>query len=135
MRTPPILAADGGTTARQILDTAGQIAGVILVLELTVAVALFAALMVALWFAVRWVRFNVTPLFDLYGAQAEDALAIATRSTDRVTRGVAEFYSQSERFKAAILGFVVGPTTARELLRPSAERTPAPPPGQPTPGA
>jgi hypothetical protein len=132
MTPTPILAADGWATARQILDTAGQIAGVILVLELTVAVALLAALMVALWFGVRWVRFNVTPLLDLYGAQAEDALAIATRSTDQVTRGVVEFHSQSERVKATILGFILGPTTARNLLRPTPE--PAPP-NPPTPGA
>ena len=131
MTPTPILAADGWATARQILDTAGQIAGVILVLELTVAVALLAALMVALWFGVRWVRFNVTPLLDLYGAQAEDALAIATRSTDQVTRGVVEFHSQSERVKATILGFILGPTTARNLLRPTPE--PAPP-NPPTPG-
>jgi len=134
MTPTPILAADGWATARQILDTAGQIAGVILVLELTVAVALFAALMVALWFGVRWVRFNLTPLLDLYGAQAEDALAIATRSTDQVTRGVVEFHSQSERVKATILGFILGPTTARNLLRPTPERAPAPP-NPPIPGA
>jgi hypothetical protein len=132
MRTPLLLAADGWTTARQILDTAGQIAGVILVLELTVAVALVAALTVAIWFAVRWVRFNVTPLLDLYGAQAEDALAIATRSTDQVTRGVAEFHSQSERVKATILSLVFGTTTARNLLRPTSGRPPTPPPA---PGA
>jgi len=130
MTPTPILAADGWATARQILDTAGEIAGVILVLELTVAVASFAALMVAIWFAVRWVRFNVTPLIDLYGAQAEDALAIATRSTDQVTRGVVEFHSQSERVKATVLGFLFGPTTARNLLRPTpgrAQTTPPPP--------
>ena len=127
----PFVLADGGATARQILDTAGEIAGVILVLELTVAVALLAALMIALWFAVRWVRFNLTPLLDLYGAQAEDAMAIATRSTDQVTRGVAEFHSQSERVKATILGFLLGPTSARNLLRPTPDRTPPPP----TPGA
>ena len=130
MTATPILAADGWATARQILDTAGEIAGVILVLELTVAVASFAALMVAIWFAVRWVRFNVTPLIDLYGAQAEDALAIATRSTDQVTRGVVEFHSQSERVKATVLGFLFGPTTARNLLRPTpgrAQTTPPPP--------
>jgi hypothetical protein len=134
MTSIPFILADGGATARQILDTAGEIAGVILVLELTVAVALLAALMVALWFGVRWVRFNLTPLLDLYGAQAEDALAIATRSTDQVTRGVAEFHSQSERAKATILGFLFGPTTARNLLRPAPDRTPTPPP-PPTPGA
>jgi hypothetical protein len=133
MTSIPFIMADGGATARQILDTAGQIAGVILVLELTVAVALVAALMVALWFAVRWVRFNVTPLLDLYGAQAEDALAIATRSTDQVTRGVVEFHSQSERVKATVLGFLFGPTTARNLLRPTPNRTPTPPP-PPAPG-
>jgi len=132
MTSIPFILADGGATARQILDTAGQIAGVILVLELTVAVALFAALMVALWFAVRWVRFNLTPLLDVYGAQAEDALAIATRSTDQVTRGVAEFYSQSERVKATVLGFLFGPTTARNLMRPTPDRAPHPPPA---PGA
>jgi hypothetical protein len=124
----PILAADGWNTARQILDTAAQIAGVILVLELTVLVIALAALMAAIWFAVRWVRFNVTPLLDLYGAQAEDALAIATRSTDQVTRGVVEFHSQSERIKATILGFLLGPTSARNILRPTADRAPAPPP-------
>jgi hypothetical protein len=133
MNTAPILAADGWATARQILDTAGQIAGVILVLELTVAVALLAALTVAIWFAVRWVRFNVTPLLDLYGAQAEDALAIGARGADQVTRGVAEFHSQSERVKATILSLVFGTTTARNLLRPTPGRAPAPPP--PAPGA
>lgn len=134
MTTIPFILADGGATARQILDTAGEIAGVILVLELTVAVALLAALMVALWFGVRWVRFNLTPLLDIYGAQAEDALAIATRSTDQVTRGVAEFHSQSERVKATVLSFLFGPTTARNLLRPTPNRTPTPPPPA-TPGA
>ena len=132
MTSIPFILADGGATARQILDTAGQIAGVILVLELTVAVALFAALMVALWFAVRWVRFNVTPLLDMYGAQAEDALAIGARGADQVTRGVVEFHSQSERVKATVLSFLFGPTTARNLLRPTPDRTPPPPPA---PGA
>jgi hypothetical protein len=130
----PFVMADGGATARQILDTAGQIAGVILVLELTVAVALLAALMVALWFAVRWVRFNLTPLLDLYGAQAEDAMAIATRSTDQVTRGVAEFHSQSERVKATVLGLLLGTTSARNILRPTPDRASTTPP-PPAPGA
>jgi len=89
---------------------------------------------VALWFAVRWVRFNVTPLLDLYGAQAEDALAIATRSTDQVTRGVVEFHSQSERVKATVLSFLFGSTTARNLLRPTPDRATTPPP-PPAPGA
>ena len=87
MTSIPFILADGGATARQVLDTAGEIAGVILVLELTVAVALLAALMIALWFAVRWVRFNLTPLLDLYGAlRPIDAITGATTADDILNR-------------------------------------------------
>ena len=45
-----------------------------------------------------------------------------------VARGVAEFHSQSERAKATILGFILGPTSARNLLRPTPDRAPTRPP-------
>jgi hypothetical protein len=91
------------------LHVAGQIAGVILVLELWLVLLIFCGMMLGLWLGVRWVRMNVVPVVDQYGAQARSALSVAVRGGDRIVGGVAEFRGRQEAVRAAIATFLLGP--------------------------
>jgi hypothetical protein len=91
------------------LHVAGQIAGVVLVLELWLALLIVCGMMIGLWLGVRWVRTHVVPIVDQYGAQARGALSVAVRGGDRIVGGVAEFRGRQEAVRAAIATFLLGP--------------------------
>ncbi len=91
------------------LHVAGQIAGVVLVIELWLVLLIVCGLMVGLWLGVRWVRTHLVPIVDQYGEQARGALSVAVRGGDRIVGGVAEFRGRQEAVRAAIATFLLGP--------------------------
>jgi hypothetical protein len=91
------------------LHVAGQIAGVVLVLELWLVLLIVCGMMFGLWLGARWVRTHVVPIVDQYGAQARGALSVAVRGGDRIVGGVAEFRGRQEAVRAAIATFLLGP--------------------------
>ncbi len=91
------------------LHVAGQIAGVVLVLELWLVLLIVCGLMFGLWLGARWVRMHVVPIVDQYGTQARSALSVAVRGGDRIVGGVAEFRGRQEAVRAAIATFLLGP--------------------------
>lgn len=91
------------------LHVAGQIAGVVLLIELWLVLLIVCALMVGFWLAARWVRTHLVPVVDQYGERARGALETAVRGGDRIVEGVAEFRGRQEAVRAAIATFLLGP--------------------------
>ncbi len=91
------------------LHVAGQIAGVVLLIELWLVLLIVCALMVGFWLGARWVRTHLIPVVDQYGEQARGALTVAVRGGDRIVEGVAEFRGRQEAARAAIATFLLGP--------------------------
>lgn len=106
------------------LRTAGQIAGTMLMIELLLALLIFAAMMLGLAFAAWWLHRNVIPVVGQYSAQAEQYISIAERGSERVALGVASFYG-------ARAGVVAGFKAFFRLGR----RAPTTPPPPAAPGA
>jgi len=107
------------------LNTAGQIAGTLLLIELLIALVIFAALMFGLAYAAWWTHRNVIPVIDQYSDQAQQYIAIAERGSERVAEGVATFYG-------ARVGVVAG---LRAFFQPTRRPRPAPAPPPAAPPA
>jgi hypothetical protein len=114
--------AAAGPVEPQWLRTAGQIAGTLLMIELLIALLIFAALMFGLAYGAWWVSHNVVPVIGQYSEQAQEYIAIAERGSDRVAQGVASLYG-------ARVGIVAG---LRAFFMPN-RRTPPAAPAAPTP--
>jgi hypothetical protein len=110
------------------LHVAGQIAGVVLVLELWLVLLIVCAMMFGLWLGARWVRTHVVPIVDQYGAQARGALSVAVRGGDRIVGGVAEFRGRQEAVRAAIATFLLGPGHGYHEIQQEAQTPALPPP-------
>jgi hypothetical protein len=87
------------------LHTAGQIAGTALLIELLLALLIFAALMGGLAFGAWWLHRNVIPVVGQYSARAEQYIAIAERGSERVAHGVASFYGARAGVTAGFKAF------------------------------
>jgi len=90
------------------LQTLGQMAGTLLLIELVLVLLVVCALMIALAYAAWWLRSHVIPVVDQYGGESQRLLAVAERSSDRVARGVAEFHGRREGIQTAIRSFIFG---------------------------
>src|SRR5215469_15556776 len=87
------------------LHTAGQIAGVALMIELLLALVIFAALMIGLAYGAWWLSRNVIPVVGQYSAQAEHYTTLAGAQVDRVAHGVASFHGAREGVIAGVRAF------------------------------
>src|SRR5262249_3227693 len=110
------------------LQTLGQMAGTLLLIELVLVLLVVSALMIAIAYAAWWLRRNVVPVVDQYGGETQRLLAVAERGSDRVARGVAEFHGRWEGLQTTVQSFVFGrraaqrePTTPAVTLIPSDE--------------
>lgn len=128
------------------LHTAGQIAGVALMIELLLALMIFAAIMGGLAYGAWWLSQNVVPVIGQYSAQAQGYIEIAERGTDRVAHGVATFHGARLGVAAGLKAFFLPgkrsepqPPAIRPLAAAPAARqvatpaTPATPAGTSTP--
>jgi hypothetical protein len=95
------------------LHTAGQIAGVALMIELLLALLIFAALMVGLAYGAWWLSRNVVPVIGEYSAQAQQYIGIAEQGSDRVAHSVAAFHGARHGIVAGLKAFFLpGPRRA-----------------------
>ena len=78
----------------QWLDTLGNIAGTLLLLELCFVLLLVCVIVGALAYGSWWLHHNVIPVLDEYGGTAEHFMGIARQGSDRVVGGVAEFHGR-----------------------------------------
>ncbi|MGO8948604.1 MAG: hypothetical protein ACLQUY_13275 [Ktedonobacterales bacterium] len=78
------------------LHTLGEIAGVILVLELSLALIITCAFMVALAIGARWLHEHAIPPLREYLPRAEQAMTITEHGSDSLVHGIAEFYGRRQ---------------------------------------
>lgn len=118
------------------LHTAGQIAGVALMIELLLALVIFLALMVGLAFGAWWLHRNVIPVVGQYSEVAQTYVATAEQQVDRVAHGVASFHGAREGILAGVKAFFMPAPRPAPPTRPLTP-TPTPPTGgeQPRPVA
>ena len=90
------------------LHTLGQIAGVLLVIELSLALIVTAALMVGLAIGARWLHIHVIPPLQEYLPRALQAMSVTEQGSDRVVKGVAEFYGRRQAVETGLRVLLFG---------------------------
>lgn len=100
------------------LHTLGQIAGTFLLIDVVIALALMAALMVGLAFAAWWLHNNVIPVVSHYGEQAQHVMGIAERGGEAIVEKVATFHGARAGVLTGLRAFIFGQSPEqRETLR------------------
>ncbi|HEU0028226.1 MAG TPA: hypothetical protein VFQ25_14030 [Ktedonobacterales bacterium] len=118
--------AAAGPVEPEWLRVAGQIAGTMLMIELLIALLIFAALMFGLAYGAWWMSRNVVPVIGQYSEQAQQYISIAERGSDRVAQGVAAFYGARVGIAAGFKAFFMPARRQRPVA-------PTPPPAAPQP--
>jgi hypothetical protein len=90
------------------LNTIGQIAGTLLLLELTTALLVLLVFAAALVYGAWWLRDHVVPILDQYGGQAQHIMGMATQGTDRIIQGVAEFHGRKQAAQTVLRVLLFG---------------------------
>ncbi|HEU5438188.1 MAG TPA: hypothetical protein VFU88_02765 [Ktedonobacterales bacterium] len=102
------------------LHTAGQIAGVLLLLELGLVLIIVAALMVGMAFGARWLHLHVVPVLREYTPKAQQAMTVARTSTDKAVTGIAEFYGWRQRITTTVRVLLFGRGAAKRVYEEAA---------------
>lgn len=102
------------------LHTLGQIAGVILVIELSVALLIVAALAVGIAYGVHWSRQCIIPVLRQYTPRILNAMTVAEQSSDKVANGVAEFYGRRQAVTTGLRVLLFGRGAAERVREESA---------------
>ena len=102
------------------LHTLGQIAGTILVIELSIALLIAAALAVGIAYGVYWIRQRVIPIVDQNAPRIIDAMRVAEESSDKVVQGVAEFYGRRQAIQTGLRVLLFGRDAAERVREESA---------------
>ncbi len=102
------------------LHTLGQIAGVILVIELSVALLIVAALAVGIAYGVHWSRQRAIPILRQYTPRILYAMTVAEQSSDKVAQGVAEFYGRRQAVTTGLRVLLFGRGAAERVREESA---------------
>ncbi len=97
------------------LHTLGQIAGVILVLELTFALIITCAFMVALAFGARWLHMHAIPPLREYLPRAEQAMTVTQHGSDSLVHGIAEFYGRRQAVETGLRVLLFGKNDAESF--------------------
>src|SRR6185312_3898452 len=103
------------------LQTLGQMAGTLLMLELCFVLLLVCVIVGALAYGSWWLHRNVMPILSQYAPMAQQYMGIAVQGSDRVVGGVAEFQSRWEAFATGARVMVFGTRGARLPLPPAEE--------------
>jgi hypothetical protein len=90
------------------LHTLGQIAGVILVIELSLALIVTAALMVGLAIGARWLHMHAIPPLREYLPRAQQAMSATEQGSDTLVKGVAEFYGRRQAMQTGLRVLLFG---------------------------
>jgi hypothetical protein len=95
------------------LHTLGQIAGTILLVELLLVLVIVAALMVGFAVAAVWAHRHVVPVLREYTPRAQQAMSVAQTSSDKVVRGIAEFYGRRQAVETGVRVLLFGKQVVR----------------------
>jgi hypothetical protein len=90
------------------LHTLGQISGVILVIELSLALIITCAFMIGLAIGVRWLHVHAIPPLREYLPRAQDAMSVTERGSDAVVNGIAEFYGRRQAVQTGLRVLLFG---------------------------
>jgi hypothetical protein len=90
------------------LHTLGQIAGVILVVELSLALIITCAFIIALAVGARWLHVRALPPLREYLPRAQEAMSVTERSSDTVVNGIAEFYGRRQAVQTGLRVLLFG---------------------------
>ena len=97
------------------LHAAGQAAGTILLLELGLALFIILALMLVLAVSAWWVKGKVVPVLREYAPKAEKIMSTTQYGTDRVVRGIAEFYGRRQQIETGLRVLLFGKRAAEQV--------------------
>ena len=90
------------------LHTLGQISGVILVIELSLALIITCAFMIGLAIGARWLHVHAIPPLREYLPRAQEAMTVTERGSDTVANGIAEFYSRRQAVQTGLRVLLFG---------------------------
>jgi hypothetical protein len=90
------------------LHTLGQISGVILVIELSLALIITCALMIGLAIGARWLHVHAIPPLREYLPRAQEAMSVTERGSDTVVNGIAEFYGRRQAVQTGLRVLLFG---------------------------
>jgi hypothetical protein len=90
------------------LHTLGQISGVILVIELSLALIITCAFMIGLAIGARWLHVHAIPPLREYLPRAQEAMSVTERGSDTVVNGVAEFYGRRQAVQTGLRVLLFG---------------------------
>lgn len=102
------------------LHTLGQIAGVLLLLELGLALLIVAALMVGLAIGAYWVHVHVMPPLQQYAPKTLQAMSVAQRGTEKAVQGIAVFFGWRQRIETTARVLLFGRGAARRVYEEAA---------------
>src|SRR5262249_3370843 len=97
------------------LHTLGEIAGVVLVIELSLALIITCALMIAIAYGAYWLHVNVMPLVQQYLPRAQQAMSATQDGSDSLVKGVAEFYSRRQALQTGLRVFLFGKSDVQRV--------------------
>jgi hypothetical protein len=90
------------------LHTLGQISGVILVIELSLALVIACAFMIGLAIGARWLHVHALPPLREYLPRAQEAMSVTEHSSDTVVNGIAEFYGRRQAVQTGLRVLLFG---------------------------
>jgi hypothetical protein len=97
------------------LHTLGDIAGVVLIIELSLALLITCALMLAIAYGAYWLHVNVMPLVQNYLPRAQQAMSVTEQGSDSLVKGVAEFYSRRQALETGLRVFLFGKSDVQRV--------------------
>jgi len=95
------------------LHTLAQIASTILLAELLIVLLIVAALMIGFAIAAVWTDRQVMPVLREYTPRAQEAMTVAHTSSDKVVRGIAEFYGRRQAVETGVRVLLFGRQAAQ----------------------
>lgn len=102
------------------LHTLGQIAGTILVVELSIALLIVAALAVGIAYGIYWLRQRVMPILSENAPRVLNAMNVAQQGSEKVVKGVAEFYGRRQAVQTGLRVLLFGRGAAERVREESA---------------
>ncbi|MFI5272286.1 MAG: hypothetical protein ACHQ4H_04545 [Ktedonobacterales bacterium] len=102
------------------LQTLGQIAGVLLLIELGLVLVIVCALMVGLAVGAHWVHIHVMPVAREYLPRAEQAMSATQKGAEKAVRGIAVFYGWRQRVETTARVMLFGRAAAKRVFERSA---------------
>ncbi len=110
-----LIASAAGAPPPAWLDTLGNIAGVILTLELIVVLLIVCGLIIGMVVGLRWLNIHIIPVLQDNAPKARQVMQLTETNTNRAVNGIAEFYGRRQAVRTGIRVMLFGKQSARRL--------------------